>query len=78
MDHQTAASTAAAPVKQSTVDFWRGMVWALVGTAAGGVTAFLAIALHQSIMVVSVIAAGIWLYRDRKLRRQGQIITSPM
>jgi len=77
MDHETAASTVAAPVKQA-VEFWRGMIWALVGTAAGAVTAFLAAVLHQSIVVVSVVAVGIWLYRERKLRRQGQIITSPM
>jgi len=69
--------TAAAPGKQTTVDFWRGFVWGLVGTAAGGITAFLAAVLHQSIMIVAVIVAGIWLYRDRKLRRQRQLIASP-
>jgi len=64
MDHQKPAEVA------TTVDFWRGMVWASVGTAAAGVTALLAAALHQSIMVGSVIAAGIWLYRDRARRRE--------
>jgi hypothetical protein len=78
MDHQTAASTEEAPVKHATVDFWRGMTWALVGTAAGAVAAFLAAVLHQSIMLGSVIVAGVWLYRNRKLRRQGQPIASPM
>jgi hypothetical protein len=76
MDDQSAGSTA--PVKPITVDFWRGMVWALVGTVAGAITAFLAAALHQGIMLGSVIVAGVWLYRDRKLRRQGLLINSPM
>jgi hypothetical protein len=76
MDDQTAASTA--PVNQTTVEFWRGMVWVLVGTAAGGLAAFLATVLHQGIMLGSVIVAGIWLYRDRKLRRQRQPIASLM
>jgi hypothetical protein len=77
MDHETTASTA--PVKQTTVDFWRGMLWALVGTAAGAIAALLATVLHQSILLGSAILAGIWLYRDMKVkRRKGQPVASPM
>ena len=64
MDHRKSAEIA------TTVDFWRGMAWASVGTAAAGVTAVLAAVVHQSVMVGSVIAAGIWLYRDRARRRE--------
>ena len=70
MDRQKAA--------QVTVRFWQGLAGALAGIVAAIVTAFLAAAFHQFIIVGAVVAAGVVLYRCRKLRRQGQLIASPM
>ena len=71
MYRQKAEWPAEMVARPTTIGFWQGLGSVLAGSLAAAITVVLATAFNHLIIVGAVIAAVLWLYRDRRLRTVG-------